>query len=405
MTRTSYAIVGGGIVGASVAYHLSERGADDVTVYERAGLASATTAKSTAMIGVAGPEPVRRLKAYGFRLYNDFFADPAADPSYVHTGRLRVATTEDSAAAFERLVADDPDRDGDGERAGLQPSRFEHTLREYVPGESLHDRFLLPPLETALVEGALYQPEYGYVTSETSTLGPQALAFEFVERARDGGVTFRTGTTVTAVRTEGSRATGIETAEDGFVAADEVICAAGPWTEPLLEGAGLELPVDRVPSPVFALTLEQPLSYTLPAIKHHESSVGIHPKRDETILLTYTPDDAAARDAFERSDPTPSETHRQRALEAATRLVPILEEATITDEWLGFGTRTPDGRPLAGWTSIDGLSLAVTPAGIQLGPAVGSIVARQVLEDDPTRHYDTVSIARFDGYSDWRRER
>lgn len=109
MAGTRYAIVGGGIVGASVAYHIGERTDDSVVVYERGWLAAETTFRSTAMIGVSGPDPYHRMKEYGLRLYNEFFADPAAKPQYRQSGRLRVATSAGGAAELADIAAVDPE--------------------------------------------------------------------------------------------------------------------------------------------------------------------------------------------------------------------------------------------------------------------------------------------------------
>jgi sarcosine oxidase subunit beta len=385
-------VVGGGIVGASVAYHLGGRTGDPVVVYERGDLASETTAASTAMVGVSGPDPYHRMKEYGFRLYNDFFADPAADPRYRQCGRLRVAT---SAAGAERLAA----VAGDGGR-GTDAGRYANDLREFVPGDRLRDRLLVPPL--ADVEGALYRPRYGHVRCGDGAVGARELALEFVERARDRGVTFETGTEVTDVRTDGDRVRGVETDGSDAVDADAVVCAAGPWNRALAGRAGVDLPLGHVPSPVFALELDEPLPYTLPVVKSHESSVGLHPTGEGTVLVTYTPDGRDAdRDPGAVADGVLEEC-RETALRWAERLLPPLADARLREEWVGVGTSTPDGEPVAGWTGVEGLSVAAAPTGVQYAPAVGRIVARQLADGDPTEYYGAVSVSRFDGHDDSR---
>lgn len=398
---TRYAIVGGGIVGASVAYHLSRKTDDPVTVYERGELAAETTFKSTSMIGVGGPEPHHRMKQYGFRLYNEFFADPRSDVEYRQSGRLRVSTSSSGATELEQLAtgsSQPTDRDRQ-ERSG---TKFAHSLTEYIPGDDLQASLLVPPLATDSVEGALYRPKYGHIRSESRTLGPQDLAFEFVERAREQGVTFETNTDVTDVIVADGRVTGIEVDGRDVVEADVVVCAAGPWNARLAATAGIDLPIEHTLSPVYALELDRPIPYTLPTIKSHESSVGIHKKRDDLILVTYTPDDSAEGSTYDLEAVGEAEldAYREPALEWAERLVPRLADAALVDEWIGVGTGTPDGNPIVGWTEIEGLSLAATMIGIQLAPAVGSILARQLVDDDPTEYYEVVSISRFDGHPD-----
>lgn len=400
MASSRIAIVGGGIVGASVAAHLGERTSDPVVVYERGDLASATTFKATAMIGVAGPDPYHRMKEYGFRLYNEFFADPAANPEYRHAGRLRLATTTDGARRLEDYAAEATDGTHDPTAGPRTPSSFANSLVDYVPGDDVDSRFILPPVATERVEGALYRPQYGYIQDDSRTLGPRALALEFVERARDHGVTFETETEVTDIITDDGTVMGIELDDTTRIDVDTVVCAAGPWNGELASLAGLDLPIEHFYSPVFSLHLDDPLSYSLPMLKYHEASVGIHPKRDDRVLLTHTPDVESVDLTQSTNTLSALDDWREHARRNAERLVPRLEDAALTDEWVGIGTDTPDGHPIVGWTDIDGLALAVTMSGIQYAPAVGSIVARQLVDGDPTQFYDAVTISRFDGYDD-----
>ncbi|WP_436909869.1 NAD(P)/FAD-dependent oxidoreductase [Halosimplex marinum] len=404
MGDSAIGVVGGGIVGASVAYHLSERTDDPVIVYERGDLVSATTFRATAMIGVAGPDPYHRMKEYGFRLYNDFFADPEAEPRYRQSGRLRVSTTERGARELETLASVASDRSGTEPPRSASAAKYANSPVDYVPGGKLRDRFVLPPLRTELVEGALYRPQYGYVQDDSRTLGPRELAMEFVERARANGADFETNTAVTDIAVEGDAVRRIELDGGETVPVGSVVCAAGPWNAEVAALAGLDLPVEHVPSPVFALKLADPLPYSLPMIKSHDSSVGIHPKRDDTVLVTYTPGEDEREGRLDPSavgDTAPDE-YRTTAIRWAERLLPVLEDAELVDEWVGVGTNTPDGKPIAGWTGVDGLVLAATRAGIQYAPAVGDIVARQLVDGDPTEYYDAVSVSRFDGYEDGR---
>jgi len=411
MTTTSYAVVGGGIVGASVAYHLSERTDDPVVVHERDGLAAKTTFKSTSMVGVGGHDPHYRMKQYGFRLYNEFLADPASDVEYVQSGRLRVAVDDENAARLEHLDTGEHPTRSDEEWRGVDARKFAHDLTTYVPGDELRETLVVPPLDTDAVVGALYRPMYGHIRSDDRTLGPRELALEFVERARDNGVTFQTGTEVTGIETTpgGNQVTGVEIGGSGVDAdegrvepADAVVCAAGPWNAELAATAGIDLPIEHTVSPVYVLELDEPLPYTLPTIKSHESSVGLHRKRDDRILVTYTPseDEGQARNDLDAVGEAELDAFRETALEWAERLVPRLADATLADEWVGVGTSTPDGNPIVGWTEVEGLSLAATMIGIQLAPAVGEIVARQLVDGDPTDYYDAVAISRFDDYSD-----
>jgi len=387
---TRYVVVGGGIVGASVAYHLGRRTDDPVVVYDKGDLASATTFRATAMVGTAAPAPYHRMKRYGIECYNDFFADPEADPKYRQAGRLRVATTDDGASALQEYAATGADDEGS----------FANSPANYIPADELRGRLVVPPLDDEHVTGALHRPEFGYVLDGSRTMGARELALEFVERARDAGVRFEPETEVTDIRTEGGAVTGVEIEGQETVPADHVVCAAGPWNGQIAAKAGLELPLSHVYSPVFALRLPEPLPYTLPMVKAHESGVGIHPKGDDTVLVTSRLDENEARHDPDVVGDTAPEEHRDSALATAERLLPILENADLVDEWAGLGTNTPDGHPIVGRTPVPGLAVAATMSGIQYAPAVGRIVARQLVDGEPTCFHDAVALSRFEGYTD-----
>lgn len=390
MERVRYAVVGGGIVGASVAFHLGRRTAEPVVVFERDDLASATTFRATAMVGTAALAPYHRLKQYAMECYNDFFADPEADPEYRQAGRLRVATSDEGARTLQDYAAASADEEGP----------FANSPANYIDGDELRGRLVVPPLDTDRVVGALHRPEFGYVLDDSRTMSARQLALVFVERAREAGVRFEPDTEVTDVRTEAGAVTGVELAGGGTVAADHVVCAAGPWNRQVAGMAGLELPLSHVYSPVFALRLPEPVPYTMPMVKGHDSGVGIHPKSADTVLVTYTPDEGQVRYAPDSVGDTAPDEHRETALAAAERLLPSLGEAELVDEWVGLGTDTPDGHPIAGRTAVPGLAVAATMAGIQYAPAVGRIVARQLVDGEPTRFHDAVALSRFEGYAD-----
>lgn len=384
-----HVVIGGGIVGASVAFHLGKRTDDSVVVYERDDLASATTYRATAMVGTAGPSPFHRMKRYGIECYNEFFADPEAEPEYRQAGRLQVATTDEGARTLQEHDSAESDEAGP----------FANSPANYIPGDELHERLVVPPLDTDRVEGALHRPEFGYVLDDSRTLGARELALEFVERARAAGARFEPNTAVTDIRTETGAVTGVETAGEETVPADTVVCAAGPWNRRVAEMAGLELPLSHVYSPVFVLGLPEPLPYTMPMVKAHESGVGIHPKRPDRVLVTYRAERGTEYDPDAVGDTAPAE-HRETALSWAEELLPLLAEAELVDEWVGLGTDTPDGHPIVGRTPVPGLAVAATMSGIQYAPAVGRIVARQLVDDDPTAFHDAVALSRFEGYAD-----
>ncbi|MUV56056.1 FAD-dependent oxidoreductase [Halogeometricum sp. CBA1124] len=392
---STYGIIGGGIAGASIAYHLSQRTDDSVVVFERQSPASETTYKSVAQYGFYGDETQYRMKRYGMKLYNRFFREPRVNPRYTSMGILTAATEADNADRMEEAVRTDGDT-----YFGKMGMGFDRDLVEYIDGDAIKEKLLLPPVDEEPIEGALFRPKVGYMDR------PQELAYEFLERAKDNGVDVRANTAVEEITTDGGRATGLVTDGGEEVELDEVICAAGPWNIELAESVGIELPVKHTIAPILVLRPDDQSDYTLPAINHFESPYTFHRRSEDEFLIGYNPgdvyEDATVYDPRTMGETVPEEI-RDRGIDLLQRLVPDLIDAKVVEEWVGIRSITPDKNPVVGWTDLEGFSIAAFhTSGIQLAPAVGKMIAQQVLDDDPTDYYDDLSITRFEGYTDHR---
>ena len=392
---STYGIIGGGIAGASIAYHLSQLTDDSVVVFERQSPASETTYKSVAQYGFYGDETQYRMKRYGMKLYNRFFRESRVNPRYTSMGILTAATEADNADRMEEAVRTDGDT-----YFGKMGMGFDRDLVEYIDGDAIKEKLLLPPVDEEPIEGALFRPKVGYMDR------PQELAYEFLERAKDNGVDVRANTAVEEITTDGGRATGLVTDGGEEVELDEVICAAGPWNIELAESVGIELPVKHTIAPILVLRPDDQSDYTLPAINHFESPYTFHRRSEDEFLIGYNPgdvyEDATEYDPRAMGETVPEDI-RDRGIDLLQRLVPDLIDAKVVEEWVGIRSITPDKNPVVGWTDLEGFSIAAFhTSGIQLAPAVGKMIAQQVLDDDPTDYYDDLSITRFEGYTDHR---
>jgi len=391
--QAKYGIIGGGIVGASIVYHLSQETDEPIVLFERQSPASETTYKSVAQYGFYGDETQYQMKRYGMRLYNQFFRDPENNPRYTFMGLLMAATDSANADKFRNAV-----ENGGDEELGKMGIGFDRDLVEYIDGDELDETLLIPPVDTEDIEGALFRPKVGYMSR------PQELAYEFLERAEQNGVTVRSNTQVTEITTDGNRATGIVTDEGTSFALDEVICAAGPWNIKLAESVGVNLPVKHTIAPALQLRLDDQADYSLPVIDHFESPYSFHRRNPDEFLLSYNPsyDTATEYDPDTMGEKVPPDI-RDRGIELVRQIVPDLIDAEIVEEWVGIRSVTPDGNPVVGWTDLEGFSIAAFhTSGIQLAPSVGKTITEQLVNDNPTSLYDNLSISRFDGYTDHR---
>ncbi|WP_152041709.1 NAD(P)/FAD-dependent oxidoreductase [Salinigranum salinum] len=392
---SKYGIIGGGIAGASIAYHLSQRTDDPVVLFERQSPASETTYKSVAQYGFYGDETQYRMKRYGMKLYNEFFRDHRVNPRYTSMGILTVSTEPDNARRMQEAI-----QKGGDSYFGKMGMGFDRDLVEYLDGGEIKEKLLLPPVDDEPIKGALFRPKVGYMDR------PQELAYEFLERAKEHGVDVHSNTAVAEVTTEGDQATGVITEEGEEIELDEVICAAGPWNTEIAESVGVELPVKHTMAPILVLQPDDQSDYTLPAISHFESPYAFHRRSEDEFLIGYNPgdvyDDAGRLDPNTMSEKVPEEI-RNEGIELLGKLVPDLIDAKVVEEWVGIRSITPDKNPVVGWTELEGFSIAAFhTSGIQLAPAVGKMIATQVLDDDPGDYYENLSIARFDGYTDYR---
>jgi len=391
MSADRYAVVGGGIAGASVAYHLSERTDAEVVVFERnADLLAETTARSGAFVGYWGDESPARLRMLrdGLALYNRFLDDPRTDLTYHRVGRLHVATTAAGADAIRESF--------ESRRRALRDDEPPTEVRStYVAGDEFAETLLTPGLASDEIAGALFSPDVGYVD-------PTAIAREFVARARENGVRFETSSPVEDVAVADGRATG-PVVDGEHVPADATVCTAGPWTPRLLDGVGVDLPVRHSLGPVLVLDPERETRNSVPSFKHRETGYYVRQNVDGTVFVGHYPgayDEMDGRHDPDAHDRVPDDL-RAGARETLSRLFPRVADAPVRDEWVGVRSLTPDRDPIVGWTEVEDLSVAVFNAsGVQLAPVAGRVIARQLVSGERTDYYPHVSVSRFEGYGD-----
>lgn len=390
MERTDYAIIGGGIVGASIAYHLSKRTEDTITVFEKETIGSGTTARSGANFGWYGDPAQIEMKRYAWELYNEFLRDPYADLKYEFSGTLKVTSSTKQAEQLKQIC----EGSYDGPTPKLLTGQEVDTVT-YLSGSEIERTLFVPQLDTSTIEGAVFRPNWGY-------MDPVALTHEFAARAEQQGVEFCEQTTVTDIeRSEGTVSAVIAGGES--VMTSQVICAAGPWNLQMADTIGLDLPVSHTLGPLFRLDASPPSQCTLPSIVNEDSGAFCRPDFDGTYLLGHRPRDPNAPDHYDPDtviDEVPDGL-RDQALDSMAELLPFIADADIVNERVAVRSSVRDNRPIVGWTSIPGFSIAAfDSSGIQLAPAVGDIIAQQLVNGNPTKHYDAVSISRFDGYTD-----
>ena len=192
--RARVVIIGGGVGGTSIAYHLVQRGERDVVLLERAQLTSGSTFHSAGLVGqLRSSLPLTRLMMDSVALYRRLTQETGVDVGWREVGSLRLASSRERMEELERQA-------GWGTSFGLP--------MELVSAEEAQRRFPLMTKDGVL--GAAFIPTDGY-------LDPSGLALALAEGARRGGARICEGVRATAIKTDRGRVRGVET-EQGLIA-------------------------------------------------------------------------------------------------------------------------------------------------------------------------------------------
>jgi 4-methylaminobutanoate oxidase (formaldehyde-forming) len=216
-TSARVAIIGSGIAGSSIAYHLTKLGWRDVVVLEQGTLISGTTSHAPGLVGqLRSSVSLTKMLMYSVELYKELFVD--GHPGYFNVGSLRLASSPERLEELKRQV-------GFARSVGLSAELL-------TPREA---REMFPLMSTEEVTGALYLPDDG--TARAPILA-QALA----NAAQQGGASFYPHTRVTGIVVQKGRVQAIETTQ-GRIQCEMVVAATGIWSPLIGRMAGVTIPL------------------------------------------------------------------------------------------------------------------------------------------------------------------
>jgi glycine/D-amino acid oxidase-like deaminating enzyme len=347
-------IVGGGVTGCSIAFHLAERGVRDVLVLERRFLASGGTGRSVGIMRQLYPTPeTSRMVLHSLRVFQGFRDLTGGDAGYVECGAIIAVAPAQRAALAQTL---DAQREIGIKARLLSPE----DIRE-----------LDPRIDPFAVGAAVYEPESGYGDPTGVTAG-------FAEGARRRGVAIEQMAEVVGLRTDGDRVTGVVTAAGDLVATPVVVDAAGLWCNRITRMAGVTLPIIVGRHPVFIVERTSEFGRPHPVYLDLASGTFLRP---ETGGLTLT----GFLDADEPNHPMDPEAlgadvafdEVARIMERASRCIPALGDARYQRGYAGAFDISPDWMPILDETPVHGLYVAVGMSGhgFKLSPAVGHLMA------------------------------
>ncbi|MGW0558193.1 NAD(P)/FAD-dependent oxidoreductase [Streptomyces sp. NPDC002926] len=366
-------IVGGGVVGASVAFHLAEAGVRDILVLERDEPASGSSGKPIGGIRAQFSDPLNiRLGQRSLEAWRAFTTRPGADIGIESVGYLFLLGSEEEVETFQQAVDVQNEL---GVRSGIITPREAHELCPYVDPRS--------------IVAAAYSPDDGYAL-------PKAAVHGYLCAARRLGATLRTHCTVTGIDVDGGRVRAVRTTS-GTVRTAAVVCAAGPWSAAVGAMAGVELPVTPLRRQIGLTGPLSPVPPRVPFTLDFGSTLYFHNDGAGGLVLGLS--DPRQEPGFGREF---SQEWLEPFREAAARRAPALAGLEARSGWAGLYEMTPDRNALIGRAGeVSGFLYATgfSGHGFLQAPAVGEIVRDLYLDRTPFIDVGPLSAARFGGHA------
>ena len=373
-------IVGGGVGGTSIAYHLAELGWDDVVLVDRNQLTSGSTFHSAGLVGqLRGSVSLTKMMMYSVELYRTI-------PGWVECGGIRLASSEERMEELRRQA-------GWAKTFGLP--------LELISASEAQELF--PLMSTDGVLGAALLPTDGY-------LDPSQLTFELAERAREGGARIFTSTRVTGIDVSGGRVRRVRT-ERGDIECEAMVIAAGMFSAEVGRLAGVRIPVQPM-SHQYLVTQpfrERDPSQPLPTLRDPDLLIYFREDGGGLVMGGYERHSAPAflPDGPARFDQIPADFNG-RLLEDdwdrfeeivvnSRRRVPQMEHVQVTRMINGPEGFTPDNEFCLGETSVGGLFVAAgfCAHGLAGAGGIGKVMAEWIAAGEPSLDLWHMDVRRF----------
>ncbi|ANZ38638.1 sarcosine oxidase subunit beta [Lentzea guizhouensis] len=368
-TRAEVVIIGGGVIGTSIAFHLAEAGVRDVVVVERDDLGSGSTCKAAGGVRAQFSDELNiRLGARSLEAFQRFPQRPGQEIDLHRVGYLFLLSSAEHVTAFERNV------------------ELQNSLG--VPSRMLsveEARRMSPLVETDGLLAATFSPEDGHCTPESVVLG-------YATAARRMGARFCTRTAVRSIVGAGSDSFDVETGR-GRISTGTVVCAAGAWSRSIGEMVGVDLPVSPLRRQVmFTAPMPELLDRVVPFTIDFGTTFYFH-REGRGLLFGMSDPDETPGFELEMSD-----AWLPRLTEAIGRRAPRLLDVGVRNGWAGLYEVTPDHNALIGQAASAGRFFYATGFsghGFLQGPAVGEVVRDLVLDREPFLDVSSLDVSRF----------
>ncbi|MBM3959480.1 MAG: FAD-binding oxidoreductase [SAR202 cluster bacterium] len=367
-------IIGGGVMGASIAFNLAGRGHTNVVLLEARKLAAEGTGHSGALVRQHySQDVITRLARRSVDIFENFDRLTGGGKVFEQTGWIKLGTEAMRPAMEKNLVR---------HRAlGVDARMLTiDELKAAIPGMNVEG-----------IGSALIEPRGGYADPVATTLG-------FAHRARALGAQIREGEAATGIDVQGGRVTGVRTTR-GRIATRTVVNAAGPWGAQIAAWVGVTVPLEVTREQDIVLACDD-----LSLIPRMPVSNGVdrdYWRREPGDLLLVG--DGHPKE-IERADPDSFKRAVDRSFvdmimgRLSHRLPRLAARARVVRGYASLYDVTPDWHPILGKTDVDGFVLCVgfSGHGFKLGPAIGEVIADELVGRRPgSIDVSTLGLDRF----------
>ena len=367
MTQTYDAIViGAGVMGASIAFHLAERGLK-VAILERKVTASGATGHSSGLVRMhydLAAESELTFKSYQL-YFSNWKERVGGECGFIQTGFMQIAKREHEANLRGNVA--------NQQRIGINTSVISaDDVKKLVP-DFLTDQF----------DFAAYEPDSGYADATLTTNS-------FIEAAKRDGATLIQNCEVTAIHTLGGAVKGVSTTKGEF-AAPTIISAAGAWAKHVAKLADVDIPLETWTHDV-AFLHRPPSLGKIPAVIDDTINCYFRPE-GSALILAAGEDESLRGEAPDAEDQTPTPTFVEKLIDAMVQRIPKIEESGLHSIHVGRDGITPDQRAIYSAAGPDGFYLAcgLSGTGFKTSPAAGASLVELILDGAPK----TVDITPF----------
>lgn len=389
--RARVVVIGGGVIGTSVAYHLTKLGHTDVLLLEQGRLSSGTTWHAAGLVGqLRASEGGTRLVQYSTALYTELEAETGLTAGYRQCGGVTVARTEDRMVQLRRTAAN--------------AAAFDMECELLTPDEALAH---YPVMRVDDLVGAIWLPADGRAN-------PTDLTLALAKGARMRGARIRERTRVIGILTEGGdddrrrpRVTGVRT-DAGDVEADVVVNCAGQWAKQVGAMAGVNVPLHSAEHFYVVTESIAGVGTNMPILRDPDGYTYFKEEVGGLVIGGFEPEAKpwVGPDAI----PYPFEfqlleedwEHFQILMDNALLRIPVLEETGLKKLYNGPESFTPDNQFILGEApECDHYFVAAgfNSVGIASAGGAGRALAEWIVEGSPTTDLTGVDIRRFAAFN------